>query len=597
MKSRDARCPIDWRKHGGRIAVCPACGAPGLKDFVLGARRSWEADGSLDLLSCSHCNSKFFPDFEPPKYEMFGHFEAYLKFYLEIGAGVDQLVRHLFVVPLGRQAQYLEIGCGFGFALDFAHRMFGIEVLGLDPSPFAAAGARILELPIISEYLSPDTDLGDRRFDLIVASEVIEHIQAPVEFLRLIGRQLSADGILILTTPNAASVLPTTPEGVLIPLLSAGWHYILFSEDSLAQVLRSAGFAKVEVIVRDHTIVAAATNGSIPIDLMATVDRNAFRDYLIDRRNSVRNNWLSHGLGYRLFKELTNSGQNGQALEIYEDLRAQISSSYGLDIESPHEQWLFSIANEGFHGFALRYPMCLCGIAYFRGILALNHDSDPARALKLFSLSTIYGDLLRAMLQEVGADDAETEHLVQWSRILRLRALAYTAPKDAAAGVLAILHERRQAPPDRRQHEALLEIFVHLATLGALEAAETLRDVAAAALKDRLAVSDELSIELHRAIGLVELNYFQHTRQAALHFALSERLARRIYVTRPEWAWNYICRNRHDRLLSWVVGGNSVRALLAGRFFSDRLVAHPVPADLANSASRLITQASGEALQ
>ena len=595
FEAKSVLCPsIEWAKGAPRSYTCPVCSVGGEKDFVLGAKPSWRVGSFLDLLACPNCGSKFFPDFETPKYEQFDDFEPYLKFYLEIGAGIDQLVGHLFVVPLGRDARYLEIGCGFGFALDFARRALGLEVLGVDPSPFAAAGVRILGLPIITDYLRQDTDLGGNRFDLVVASEVVEHVHEPVAFLRLIARHLLPDGVLILTTPNASSVAPTTPLGVLIPLLSAGWHYILYSADGLRRVLRSAGFNRVEVVVRDHTLVAAATNGGASIDLAASIDRTAFRDYLNDRRHSVQNDWLSHGLGYRLFKDLTNAGQHEKALAIYDELKGQILASYGIDIESPHHQWLHRRAGEKFHTFALRYPMCLCGIAYFRGILALNSDNDPGLALSFFSLSVCYGDMLRAMLQELGADDAETELIVQLGRTLRLRALAYVAPAEAATGALELLQRDTGSPLGPQRRRAVLEIFVHLINLGAFQAAERLEGEIAVDLRCKSTdfSSHKLYIELHRALGLIEINHRHRPAEAALHFARSERAARRFYASEPEWAWERICSARHDRLLAWIIAGNSVRALLAGRFFTTTPAPRPMPAKVAESANRLIAQAS-----
>jgi SAM-dependent methyltransferase len=594
-ETKSALCPaIEWAKGTPRSYACPVCGVRGEKDFVLAAKPSWRVGSFLDLLACPNCESKFFPDFEPPKYEQFDDFEAYLKFYLEIGAGIDQLVGHLFVVPLGPDARYLEIGCGFGFALDFARRALGLGVLGVDPSPFAAAGVRILGLPIITDYLRQDTDLGGGRFDLVVASEVVEHIHEPVAFLRLIARHLLPDGVLILTTPNASSAAPTTPQGILIPLLSAGWHYILYSANGLERVLRSAGFNRVEVVVRDHTLVAAATNGGSPIDLAASIDRTVFRDYLNDRRHSVQNDWLSHGLGYRLFKDLTNAGQHEKAHAIYDELKAQILASYGIDIESPHHQWLHRRAHEDFHTFALRYPMCLCGIAYFRGILALNSDNNPGLALQFFSLSVSYGDMLRAMLQELGADDAETEQIVQLSRTLRLRALAYAAPAEAATGTLELLGPDTGSPLGPQQRQAVLEIFVHLVNLGAFQAAQRLEAEIAIYLRYKSAdfSSHKLHIELHRALGLIEINHRHRPANAALHFALSERAARRFHASEPEWAWERICSARHDRLLAWMVAGNAARALLAGRFFTAIPAPRPIPSEVAESATRLIAAAS-----
>ena len=41
------------------------------------------------------------------------------------------------------------------------------------------------------------------EFDYVFASDVIEHVENPVAFLRNIRDSLSSDGIMIITTPNA----------------------------------------------------------------------------------------------------------------------------------------------------------------------------------------------------------------------------------------------------------------------------------------------------------------------------------------------------------------------------------------------------------
>ena len=50
-------------------------------------------------------------------------------------------------------------------------------------------------------------DVGDVVFDVIVASEIIEHIENPSSFLRSCASTLTRNGLLIVTTPNVAYVV------------------------------------------------------------------------------------------------------------------------------------------------------------------------------------------------------------------------------------------------------------------------------------------------------------------------------------------------------------------------------------------------------
>jgi hypothetical protein len=166
--------------------------------------------------------------------------------------------------------------------------------------------------------------------------------------------------------------------------------------------------------------------------------------------------------------------------------------------------------------------------------------------------------------------------------------LAYTAPEEAAVGALNLLVEKPHEP------EPVLEIFVHLVNLGALKAAGRLAHEAENYLAETTSTKrrpDRLRIELHRALGLLEINERGRPRRAAAHFALAERIASRARETDPDWMWPQICQARHDRLLAWAVLGNASRALRVGRFFDAVHAPRPIPAELVQSAEKLIAQA------
>lgn len=51
------------------------------------------------------------------------------------------------------------------------------------------------------------SDVGNIPFDVIVASEIIEHVENPSLFLRSCASALTPDGLLIITTPNVADIV------------------------------------------------------------------------------------------------------------------------------------------------------------------------------------------------------------------------------------------------------------------------------------------------------------------------------------------------------------------------------------------------------
>jgi 2-polyprenyl-3-methyl-5-hydroxy-6-metoxy-1,4-benzoquinol methylase len=96
----------------------------------------------------------------------------------------------------------LEVGCGYGY-LTYAMRQAGHACVGIDIS-VAAIGAA--EKAFGDHFAAIDLELfatqASNKFDLIVATELIEHLQNPEKFLKECKQLLRPKGVLIITTPN-----------------------------------------------------------------------------------------------------------------------------------------------------------------------------------------------------------------------------------------------------------------------------------------------------------------------------------------------------------------------------------------------------------
>lgn len=57
-----------------------------------------------------------------------------------------------------------------------------------------------------SIFSADELKLSDRKYEIVVMADVIEHVNDPVEFLRFYSSFLAADGKMIITTPNAHAV-------------------------------------------------------------------------------------------------------------------------------------------------------------------------------------------------------------------------------------------------------------------------------------------------------------------------------------------------------------------------------------------------------
>ena len=101
----------------------------------------------------------------------------------------------------------LDIGCGSGAWLTRLAELGFSDLVGIDNGSF-------VDLPISNEtiyYHRADLSAGEnlglsRRFGLITAIEVLEHLENPGIFWRHIRRSLADDGYVLITTPNIHSI-------------------------------------------------------------------------------------------------------------------------------------------------------------------------------------------------------------------------------------------------------------------------------------------------------------------------------------------------------------------------------------------------------
>jgi len=80
-------------------------------------------------------------------------------------------------------------------------RDLGLDVVAADMN----ASEYMADAPFVQMDLNrPDfaAGLGNRKFDLVISSEVIEHLESPTGFLRNVAHLLSSDGVAVITTPN-----------------------------------------------------------------------------------------------------------------------------------------------------------------------------------------------------------------------------------------------------------------------------------------------------------------------------------------------------------------------------------------------------------
>ncbi len=101
----------------------------------------------------------------------------------------------------------LDVGCGRA-GLGRVLEGMGFKVTGMEQNavPLAVARERIgevLEMDI-TDHEAVAAAIGDRRFDFLVFTDVLEHLADPLAALRFYKRFLAGGGHLVLTVPNVA---------------------------------------------------------------------------------------------------------------------------------------------------------------------------------------------------------------------------------------------------------------------------------------------------------------------------------------------------------------------------------------------------------
>ncbi len=145
-----------------------------------------------------------------------------------------------------------DLGCGNGYLANrLAH--LGYQVVGVDGSqPYIETAKRLYSLPALhfeqALFGEPLTDaLGRGRFDLVISSDVIEHLYHPAELLATAQAIVKPGGRLIVATPYHGYL-----KNVAIAVLGKwdahhcvhwdGGHIKFFSVNTLSNMVEAAGF-------------------------------------------------------------------------------------------------------------------------------------------------------------------------------------------------------------------------------------------------------------------------------------------------------------------------------------------------------------------
>lgn len=147
-------------------------------------------------------------------------------------------------IPADRDSYILDVGCGFGFALQALrnagyHNISGLETSAQQANIAQAAGFSVEVVRDTTEWLRKKTSF----FDAILLFDVLEHVPVTKQVLLLqsIKASLKQGGKILVQVPNASALLAMRWR------YSDFTHYSSYTEHSLFFALANAGFTEIHI--------------------------------------------------------------------------------------------------------------------------------------------------------------------------------------------------------------------------------------------------------------------------------------------------------------------------------------------------------------
>jgi len=144
---------------------------------------------------------------------------------------VAAMIRAFGIPP---SAQVLDVGCGTGSNLRLLVELGFGDVTGLDRSEDAIRWCREKQLPAVERGDLCALPFPEDHFDLVIATDVLEHIDEPDAGVAELRRVLRPGGTLIVTVPAFESLWGLQDD--------VSHHKRRYRRDELVVQLRAAGF-------------------------------------------------------------------------------------------------------------------------------------------------------------------------------------------------------------------------------------------------------------------------------------------------------------------------------------------------------------------
>lgn len=427
---------LEWSVGTPCHAPCRVCGATGAMSEWVTAPHVLSTEADVEFAKCAECGSiSALQDILAFDHIQQGNIDIFLRQYVESTAGLWEMFWPVASLASASSKSLLDVGCGFGFTADAWKSVVNPRAFGCDPAPYAAAGRSLLGEHIFHALLDDVAELDGQRFDVVYSSEVIEHVPDPDAFARLLRSRLGSGGVLVLTTPAADFIHPTSDPSTTCAALAAGFHGFLFSRDALENLLRMIGFAHVVVERHNERLIAWASDHDIvrvAVDSTATL----YADYLAQKVSQLADATdpqrmsLRTGYAFRLFKDRYLRGQHAEIDALRQLLLRDMVFGDDLNVNST-DSVAASMARlelgAGAFGTVARY--CFPQLALLFGFYAEHQQRNPTAAYAWYELERVSTQKLCGPTVLSGLEAAA----FYWQATLRLLSLDISAGRPAQA--------------------------------------------------------------------------------------------------------------------------------------------------------------------
>ena len=154
------------------------------------------------------------------------------------------------------KGKVLDVGCGNGYLL-LPLKDKGCEVYGVEINYKSVNVCNELGLKVFCGTLE-DANFPDEFFDIVILSQVLEHLSSPKVSLRKTFRILKPSGKVFIYCPNANSYLSR-----LFSKYWHGWHlpfhFYVFTKDTIEKLAVETGFKinRISTITPDNFFIVS----------------------------------------------------------------------------------------------------------------------------------------------------------------------------------------------------------------------------------------------------------------------------------------------------------------------------------------------------